>query len=55
MHVVRVTKINDGRWLATVDETLCGASFDSSADAWEAGVRAVDRMDRRDGLSTTGP
>ncbi len=45
-HVVRVTKINEGRWVASVDDTSCGASFESSADAWAAGVRMSQRIDR---------
>ncbi len=54
IHVIRVTKIGVGRWLASVDETPCGSTFVSSADAWEAGVRVADRMDERDGLGTSG-
>ncbi len=45
-HVIRVTRINPGRWLASVDETVCGTSFGSSAEAWAAGVRAADHLDR---------
>lgn len=50
MHVIRVTKITEGRWLASVDDTLCGTGFTSSAEAWEAGVRLADQNDRRDGV-----
>jgi hypothetical protein len=45
-HVVRVTKVLEGRWTAAVDENEVLGSYGTQADAWEAGVREVDRLDR---------
>ncbi len=46
-HVVRTTKVLEGRWTVAVDEKAeLERSYGSQADAWEAGVREVDRLDR---------
>ena len=45
-HVVRVTKVMEGRWTLTVDEAPGPNSYATQADAWEAGVREADRLDR---------
>ncbi len=45
-HVVRVSKVMEGRWVAAVDEVALPNSYRTQADAWEAGVREADRVDR---------
>jgi len=42
-HVVRVTKVMEGRWTAEVDGVAVDGSYRSQAEAWEAGVRAADK------------
>jgi hypothetical protein len=34
------------RWTATMDGRLLEGTFQSQAEAWEAGVREADRVDR---------
>ncbi len=43
-HKVIVTKVADGRWTVAVDGRHVDASFDTQADAWEAGVREALRV-----------
>jgi hypothetical protein len=45
-HVVRVTKVMQGRWTMAVDGGESAGSYATEADAWEAGVREADRIDR---------
>jgi hypothetical protein len=45
-HVVRVTKVMQGRWTMAVDNGESAGSWATEADAWEAGVREADRLDR---------
>lgn len=45
-HVLRVSKLREGRWTCTVDEGEPSGSFMTQAEAWEAGVREADRLDR---------
>ena len=42
-HVVRVSKVMEGRWTVEVDGSAVAGSFATQAEAWEAGVREVDR------------
>ncbi len=42
-HEVRLTQLVPGRWAVALDEEQLAGSFDSRADAWEAGVREADR------------
>lgn len=35
-----------GRWTVIVDAAAVDRSYPSEADAWEAGVREADRLDR---------
>jgi hypothetical protein len=49
-HVVRVTKVMEGRWTVEVDGAQVDGSYRTQADAWEAGVREADR--RRPAAST---
>jgi hypothetical protein len=44
-HLVLVSKV-EGRWSVTVDEALLPTWFMTQAEAWEAGVREADRLDR---------
>jgi len=34
------------RWTATMDGRLLDGTFQSQAEAWEAGIREADRVDR---------
>ncbi len=45
-HVLRISKILEGRWVVAVDERELPGGFSTQADAWEAGVREADRLDR---------
>ncbi len=44
-HVVRVSNAN-GRWAVTVDDAALSKWFMNQAEAWAAGVREADRLDR---------
>jgi len=48
-HVVRVTRISEGRYGVAVDEEEVPSTFGTQADAWEAGVREADRRNRQAG------
>ena len=45
-HVVRIVKVMEGRWTMSVDDAPGASSFATQAEAWEAGVREADRLDR---------
>ncbi len=45
-HVLRLSKVMEGRWTVAVDEGALPTSYRTQADAWEAGVREADRIDR---------
>jgi hypothetical protein len=45
-HVLCVSKVREGRWTCTVDDGPVSNSFMTQAEAWEAGVREADRIDR---------
>lgn len=44
-HELVVTKVMERRWTVAVDGRRLDASFDTQADAWEAGVREAHRAD----------
>ncbi len=44
-HLVQVSKM-EGRWAVAVDEVALSNWFMTQAEAWEAGVREADRLDR---------
>jgi hypothetical protein len=44
-HALVLTKVMERRWTVTVDGRPLDASFDTEADAWEAGVRDAHRLD----------
>jgi hypothetical protein len=46
-HVVLLAK-NPGahRWTLTLDGTLLPDTYETEVEAWEAGVRGADRLDR---------
>ena len=48
IHLVRVS-CAEGRWAVSLDGVTFEQWFMSQAAAWEAAVRAADRMDRPDG------
>jgi hypothetical protein len=45
-HVLRLSRVVEGRWSVAVDEAALTSSFGTQAEAWEAGVREADRLDR---------
>jgi hypothetical protein len=45
-HKVSVVMGNDWIWTCTVDGKPVGGRFMTQVEAWEAGVREADRMDR---------
>ncbi len=45
-HVVQVAKVMEGRWTVRIDDVLVPQSYATQAEAWEAGVREADRLDR---------
>ncbi len=45
-HVLRISKIVEGRWTIAVDDRELAGGFSTQADAWEAGVREAYRADR---------
>lgn len=44
-HTLVVTKVMERRWKVSLDGRPIDASFDTQADAWEAGVREAHRTD----------
>jgi hypothetical protein len=44
-HTLVLTKVMERRWTVTVDTRPLDASFETQADAWEAGVREGHRLD----------
>jgi hypothetical protein len=44
-HELVVTKVMERRWTVAVDGRRIDQSFDTQADAWEAGVREAHRAD----------
>ncbi len=48
-HAVVVAKLaTSGRWTLSVDGRPADMTYESEVDAWEAGVRAADRLDHPD-------
>ena len=45
IHMLRVSKVSEGRWTFTVDDGEVSGTFSTQAAAWEAGVRAADHLD----------
>jgi hypothetical protein len=45
-HALNLARGADGRWTVSVDGGPVPGTFRTQADAWEAGVRAVDALDR---------
>ncbi len=46
-HTLALAKsAGNGRWTLTLDGALLEGTFEKQVDAWEAGVRAADRIDR---------
>lgn len=45
-HVVQVAKVKEGRWTVRIDDTAIPSSYATQAEAWEAGVREADRIER---------
>jgi hypothetical protein len=43
-HKVTVAKVQEGRWTVAVDASKLDASFQTQAEAWEAGVREILRL-----------
>jgi len=53
-HLVKVSMVMEGRWTVAVDEGPVPGSYRTQADAWEAGVREADRIDRSGALGPPG-
>lgn len=45
-HELKVTMSSDWSWSCTVDGAALGGRFEKQVEAWEAGVREADRLDR---------
>ena len=45
-HTLRLSCISEGRWSATVDGAPLDGSYGTEVEAWEAGVREAERLDR---------
>jgi hypothetical protein len=45
-HALIVRRLSEGRWNVSVDGRLLEGQFGTQVDAWEAGVREADRLDR---------
>ena len=45
-HLVRVAQSVAERWAVTVDDAALPNWYRTQAEAWEAGVREADRLDR---------
>jgi hypothetical protein len=41
-----VRRLAEGRWAVSVDGRPLDGQFPAQVDAWEAGVREADRLDR---------
>lgn len=49
-HAVVLAKApGSERWTLTLDGTLAPNTFETEVEAWEAGVRGADRLDREAG------
>ena len=46
-RVVAVTRVRDGIWKVAVDGAEIPGTTRTQAEAWEAGVREADRLDRK--------
>jgi hypothetical protein len=45
-HTLQVRKVMEGRWTFSVDGgDVSTSTYPTQAEAWEAGVRAADRLD----------
>jgi hypothetical protein len=44
-HTLVLAMAMEGRWTVTVDARPLSGSYDTEADAWEAGVRDAHRLD----------
>jgi hypothetical protein len=49
VHKLVLTKVMERRWTVAVDSRVLDASFDTQAEAWEAGVRDARRLDVLEG------
>jgi hypothetical protein len=46
-HVIVLAKApGSERWTLTLDGELSESTFETEAEAWEAGIRGADRLDR---------
>jgi hypothetical protein len=48
-HTLVVAKVMEGRWTVNVDASRIDRSFETQAEAWEAGVREAHRLDQQKG------
>jgi hypothetical protein len=45
-HVLRVVHVAEGRWTVSVDDGSPSQVHATQTEAWEAGVRSADALDR---------
>jgi len=45
-HVLRIVHVAEGRWTVSVDEGPPSQLHPTQTEAWEAGVRIADQLDR---------
>ena len=45
-HVLRIVHVAEGRWTVSVDDGPPSQLYATQTDAWEAGVRSADALDR---------
>jgi hypothetical protein len=53
-HIVRLSPAPEG-WSVSVDGLRHGRRYASAAEAWSAGLRTAEGLDRPDGQAATSP
>ena len=46
-HVLSIVFVAEGRWTVRVDDGEPSRTYPTQVEAWEAGVRTADEMDRQ--------
>jgi hypothetical protein len=46
-HVLSISFVAEGRWTVRVDDGEASRTYPTQVEAWEAGVRTADEMDRQ--------
>jgi hypothetical protein len=45
-HALSISFVAEGRWTVSVDQGPASRTFPTQVEAWEAGVRSADELDR---------